>query len=149
MAKQLYHFKDLDLITDTIEVHLRMSPTAKRVQKAHNGLQVDISNSMLPFMPKRDGELQEVTRAMNTAMIGSSYVYAAFGVPYGRMQYRGLVMVDEVTGSPWARKGARKVVTDRALKYSQPRAQPEWYEAAKKSDLKKWVDAAQKILDGG
>lgn len=152
MAKQLYHFEDLDLITETIEVHVSMQPTAKRVQKAHNNLQVNISNSMQDFMPQRDGFLREQTRAANVLMIGTEWVYAAHtpGKNYGRVTYRGLLMVDAVTGSPWARKGAKKVVTDRPLNLTRgnPNAQAEWFKAAKARDGKEWERRVQEDLGG-
>lgn len=148
----LYHIADgrYDLITDTIQVHYRLRgrPLAERVQRAHNGLQVNMANSMDSLMPERDGYLRAETRKRNTEMIGTEYVYAAAGVAYGRYQYGGKVMVGETTGSPFAKKGEKKVITDRMLRYSRPEAVAEWYEAAKDRDAQKWVDQAQRDLEG-
>ena len=148
----LYHIEDgrFDLITDTIQVHYRLrgKPLAERVRKAHNGLQVNMANSMDSLMPQRDGTLRRETRAMNTEMVGTEYVYAAAGVIYGRFQYGGKVVVGETTRSPFAKKGEKKVVTDRMLRYSRPEAVAEWYEAAKARDVQKWVEQAQRDLEG-
>ncbi len=148
MPTKLYHLKDLDIIEDTIEVHFSGERIAERVQNAHNGLQRDMSNSMQDFMPLRVGDLKRLTREKNAEMIGTEYVYAAAGTKYGRFQYHGKVMVGETSGSPYVKKGEKKVVTDRRLRYSQHNAQAEWYEAAKARDGKIWVENAQKALEG-
>lgn len=81
-------------------------------------------------------------------MQGTGRVYAGIG-PQGRMLYEGKVMVDPVTKSPWARPGAKKVVTNKEINFNKlanPNAQKEWFLAAKKKDLKKWVDIAQNAV---
>lgn len=56
-----------------------------------------------------------------------SYVMSFFGetelrlvwsTPYARYLYYGVLMVDSVTGSPWARKGSTKILTDTPLHYA-------------------------------
>lgn len=47
--------------------------------------------------------------------IGSGEV--VWNAPYARFLYYGKVMVGVNTGNPWAKKGERKKVTDRDLKY--------------------------------
>ena len=69
--------------------------------------------------------------------------------PFGRFLYEGKVMVDTKTGSPWARPGAKKVVTDRDLKYSNPKATPHWFDTAKENHGDSWVRAVKKIAGGG
>jgi hypothetical protein len=64
-------------------------------------------------------------------------------------EYEGKVMVDPITGSPWARKGAKKVVTDRMLTYSNPQATPHWFDTAKERHGKQWVDETKRIAGGG
>ena len=75
----------------------------------------------------------------------------------GRFLYYGKGMVDELTGSPWARKGAKKVlVTEFAghtnakedLSYSNPKATPKWFETAKKNHGKAWVTHVKKQAGG-
>ena len=58
-------------------------------------------------------------------------------------------MVDPKTGSPWARPGAKKVVTDRDLEYSNPKATPHWFDTAKENHGKSWVKKVKKIAGGG
>lgn len=153
-AKIVYHLKGYDLVEDSIQVHIPGEVFAKRVQKGHNALQRAIASSMDSLMPQGEtGNLRKVTRGANTAMIGTKYVYAAYGgpngVPYGRFQYGGKVMVGEKNGSPWAIKDDRKKLTDRPLKYSRKEAVPKWYAAAKKRDMKDWISAAERAMNGG
>ncbi len=60
-------------------------------------------------MPMQTGQFINVTKAMSAAVAGTGKVVAA-APPMGRFLYEGRTMVDEKTGSPWARKGARKVL---------------------------------------
>ena len=57
-------------------------------------------------------------------------------------------MVDPETGSPWARKGAKKVVTDKDLNYDKshhPNVTDHWFDTAKKNHLKEWVRVTKKV----
>lgn len=72
-----------------------------------------------------------------------------FPGPYGRFQYGGKVMVDAVTGSPWARPGAKKIVTDRPLKYSRPEATDHWFDAAKAQHGETWIAEVKRRAGGG
>ena len=42
-----------------------------------------------------------------------------WSTPYARYLYYGLLMVDSVTGSSWARKGSSKILTDKPLHYAK------------------------------
>ena len=66
-----------------------------------------------PYIPLETGTL---FRSGNIATkIGSGEVI--WNAPYARFLYYGKVMIGVNTGSPWAKKGERKKVTDRDLKY--------------------------------
>ena len=136
---------DIDIDEKSISIHVRLSEFNTRLDDAQMWLDNAVMNSMLPFMPKRTGSMVQRTRARSTAMMGTGEVCAAVA-PYGRFQYGGLVMVDPVTGSPWARKNAVKVLTDRPLRYSQPNAQPKWFGAANAKDKKMWIDGVAERL---
>ena len=72
-----------------------------------------------------------------------------FPGPYARFLYGGLVMVDPVTRSPWARPGAKKVVTDRKLTFSQPGATDHWFDAAKAANIDYWLSEVKRRAGGG
>ena len=137
------HGKDSD-----IELDVDLSRFEKQYGKAQYALDSMIMTSMQPYMPHRTGTFINVTKAMSAAIAGSGTVVAA-APPMGRFLYEGKVMVDEKTGSPWARPGAKKVVTDRDLKYSNPKATPHWFDTAKENHGDSWVRAVKKIAGGG
>lgn len=130
---------------DGVTFRVNMGRTNRKLAKAQVWLEQQVMNDMLPVMPLRTGSLQQRTRAMNTVMLGSGKVWAA-APPYGRFLYGGKVMVDPVTGSPWARKGAKKVLTDRDLTFSRPGAVAHWFDAIKPARLPAWKAGVKKIL---
>lgn len=145
------HFKGFSVVQNGIEIKLNLDRFERQFRDAQYELDGDVMNSMIPFMPMQTGLFVDVTKAQSAALQGTGKVYAAFG-PQGRFLYEGKVMVDPETGSPWARKGAKKVVTDRPLKYDRskhPRAQAHWFDAAKEQDGKKWINKVKGIAGGG
>lgn len=62
-----------------------------------------------PYVPMQSGHLK------NSAEVGANYV--KYLGPYARFQYGGRVMVGIRSGSPWARRGEKKVLTNRSLSY--------------------------------
>ena len=133
IAKIRYNYRKEDAGRNaTIELEVDLSRFNKQYGKAQYVLDSAVMKDMTPYMPQRTGVFIDVTKAMSAAIAGSGTVIAA-APPMGRFLYEGKVMVDEKTGSPWARPGAKKVVTDRDLDYSNPRATPHWYDTAKKN----------------
>ena len=159
MAKTT-HFKGFSIIAGDLKVKLSLSRFDEQYKKAQYQLDGDVMNSMVPFMPMISGSFINTTRAASAAVQGSGQVYAAYG-PQGRYLYEGKVMVDEVTGSPFARKGAKKVLVSQyagktAAKenidythQAHPKAQDHWFDAAKAADGKKWVRRVKATAGGG
>lgn len=141
------HFPDFTMVKGGVTVKLDLSKYEKRLNGAQFALDSRIMTDMVPYMPMVTGKFIQLTRARSAALAGSGTVCAAAG-PFGRFLYEGKVMVDEMTGSPWARKEARKIVTERPLTYSNPKATPEWFETAKKENLKEWVKDVEDELIG-
>lgn len=132
----------------SVDLGIDFSKTENRVNKAQYRLDSQIMDDMVPFMPMRDGLFIATTRAMSQAMAGTGVVVAA-APPFGRFLYEGKVMVDPATGSPWARKGAKKVVTGRPLNYSKaphPQAQAYWFDVAKKKNMPAWRKMVDKTI---
>ena len=159
MAKTI-HFKGFSIIAGDLKVKLSLSRFDEQYKKAQYQLDGDVMNSMVPFMPMISGSFINTTRAASAAVQGSGQVYAAYG-PQGRYLYEGKVMVDEVTGSPFARKGAKKVLVSQYagktaakenIEYTHqahPKAQDHWFDAAKAADGKKWVRRVKATAGGG
>lgn len=159
MAKTT-HFKGFSIIAGDLKVKLSLSRFDEQYKKAQYQLDGDVMNSMVPFMPMISGSFINTTRAASAAVQGSGQVYAAYG-PQGRYLYESKVMVDEVTGSPFARRGAKKVLVSQyagktAAKenidythQAHPKAQDHWFDAAKAADGKKWVRRVKATAGGG
>jgi hypothetical protein len=113
----------------------------KRVAKANKWLCEEIIKDTDPFVPARTRAL-----AMNVQRHGHAIVYAS---PYARFQYYVKVMIDPATGSTFAPKGVRKVLTERDLQYSKAvhkHAQSHWFEASRAVNEGHWREGVRKIL---
>lgn len=158
LAKIKYDYKkrSKDIVA---ELEIDLSRFERQFSKAQYELDSQIMTDMIPFMPMQTGTFINVTRLMSAAIAGTGKVYAA-APPFGRFLYEGKTMVDEVTGSPWARPGARKVLVSQYsgktgakenLDYSKaahPSVTDHWFEAAKKAYGKQWVEKAKRIAGG-
>ena len=144
------HFKDFSVEKMNVKIKLDMSGLDEAIQRAQYALDGAIMQSMIPFMPKVNGNFIQRTVAKSAAVQGTGIVYAGVG-PEGRFLYEGKVMVDPVTGSTCARPGAKKIVTERELNYNKlanPDVQKEWVLAEKRKDMKEWEDAMNRAIKG-
>lgn len=119
----------------------------ERLKKAQEYVDETVIDKMIPYTPMRNGVLQSSVRY--ATKIGSGKI--EYAVPYDRYQYYGKLMVSSVTGSPYARKGEKKVLTDVDLKYStfrHPLAGAFWFERMKKDHLDEIRNGAAAILGG-
>lgn len=152
IAKVRYNYRKSDARRNsTIELDVDLSRFEKQYGKAQYVLDNAVMTSMEPYMPKRTGVFVNVTKAMSAAIAGSGTVIAA-APPFGRFLYEGKVMVDPVTNSPWARPGAKKIVTDKDLEYDKskhPKATDHWFDTAKSNHGESWVRAVKKEAGGG
>ena len=148
MAKREFKFKDINITGTRVKIEVDMSRFEKQFQNAQYHLDSQVMTDMVPYMPRQSGAFINLTRGRSAALAGSGVVVA--GVPpSGRFLYEGKVMIDPVTGSPWARPGAKKVVTNRPLTYSNPQATPHWFDTAKERHGKQWVEETKRIAGGG
>lgn len=146
--KYKYGYKDRNI---TAEMTIDLGRFDKQYGKAQYKLDSMIMTDMIPYMPMQTGQFINVTRAMSAAIAGSGKVVAA-APPFGRFLYEGKVMVGERSGSPWAQKAERKVVTSRDLQYfkgAHPKAQSHWFDAAKVENAKKWAKKTKQTAGGG
>ncbi len=145
-----FHFPSFSMVAGDITVNISLNRFEKQFQEAQNWLDGQVFTDMEKYMPFRDGNMRNVSAIMSRSMQGTGRVIAG-APPYGRFLYEGKVMVDPVTGSPWARAGAKKVVTDRDLvfdKIAHPRATDHWFDAAKEQYVKSWAKGVKKRAGG-
>ena len=148
MAKKEFAFKDIKIIGTHVRVKVDMSRFEKQFKEAQFHLDSQVMTDMVPYMPRQTNTFINLVRARSAALAGSGVVVA--GVPpSANFLYEGKVMVDPVTNSPWARPGAKKVVTDKPLTYSNPQATPHWFDTAKARHGDKWVEETKRIAGGG
>lgn len=150
MASKTFHFPSFSIVKGDIKVNVSLNRFEKQFQEAQYWLDGQVFTDMEKYMPFHDGNMRNVSAIMSRSMQGSGQVIAG-APPYGRFLYEGKVMVDPVTGSPWARAGAKKVVTDRDLvfdKTAHPRATDHWFDAAKEQYVKSWAKGVKKRAGG-
>lgn len=150
MASKIFHFPSFSIVKGDIKVNVSLNRFEKQFQEAQYWLDGQVYVGMKKYMPTRDGNMIHTTDTMNSSMQGTGKIIGG-APPYGRFLYMGKVMVDPVTNSPWARKGATKVVTDRNIvfdKTENPYATDRWFDVAKEQYVKSWVKGVKKRAGG-
>ena len=146
MAKTT-HFPNISIVSGDLKAHIDMSRLNNNINKAQWWLDNQVMTDMVPYMPFNTGTFINVTRAQSAAIAGAGEVVAG-AAPMGRFLYEGKVMVDPETNSPWARPGATKIVTEKPLTYSNPKATPRWFETAKEQHLSEWIAGVKREVGG-
>lgn len=147
-----------DVNGKTFEIQVSVDPGRfnKQFQQAQFQLDSTIMTDMIPYMPMQTGQFINITKAISAAVAGTGEVCAG-APPFGRFLYEGKTMVDEKTGSPWARKGAKKVLVSQYsgktnakpnLTYANGR-QAHWFDTAKKNHCGEWVNIVKETAGGG
>ena len=88
----------------------------------------NVLRRILRYMPYDSGMTIKVTIAQTNVR----RPFIITNTPYARFLYHGKLMVSDVTGSPWARKGETKHVVNTPLVYTHtknPKAGPYWDKA--------------------
>nr|UVX71786.1 MAG: Minor capsid protein [Bacteriophage sp.]DAY59407.1 MAG TPA: Minor capsid protein [Caudoviricetes sp.] len=157
---KIHHFKGFSIVDGDMKIKLNMDRFSRQYQEAQYLLDGMVMDSMVPFMPMVSGDFIDETRAKSSSMQGTGFVCAA-AAPYGRFLYEGKVMVDEVTGSSYARRGAKKVLVsqfsgrtaaEENLEYTKqahPQAQAKWFDAAKRQYGGTWIRKVKAQAGGG
>lgn len=136
------HLTDISIVDGNIKVNINLSQFNDRFKEAQQWLGDRVLEDSKAFMPLRTGNLQQRSHVQNN---GKEVVFPG---PYARFQFMGNVMVDPVTGSPWARAGAKKVLTDRPLTYSSPTATDHWFDEAKAQYGDYWINGVRERILG-
>lgn len=112
--------------------------------KAQKFVDSECIRLMKPYTPMLMGVLEK--SATLGTKIGSGKIQQI--APYARYQYYGKLMVSSVTGSSYASKGEKKVLTDKDLvhqKSKHPQAGSFWFERMKADHKAKILASARKI----
>jgi len=111
----------------------RMAAASKR---ASHALAIRVAEDTEIYVPAKSKDLVDDTKVKEDEII--------YPGPYAHYLYVGKLRVDPDTGSPWAPKGATKVLDpggrDLDIKKSvHSKAQAHWFEASKAQNLPKWI----------
>lgn len=118
----------------------------ERYVRAQKFVDSEVIRLCAPYTPFDTGSLSRSAN-LGTA-IGSGEV--VWNAPYARYLYYGTLMVSPSTGSPWAKKGERKVQTGRELRYvGAPKRGKLWFERMKADHKQEILDGARRIIGGG
>lgn len=135
----------LSFTLDSKKFKRDMAQLDKRVRFAGSGAKhavaIQIAKDTEQYVPARTKSLSDRTR-----VDGDTIIYPG---PYARFLYYGKLMIDPNTGSPWAPKGATKVVTGKDLNISKAvhsKAQSHWFEASKAQNKEKWIRVAGRAM---
>lgn len=96
-----------------------------------------------PYTPHLTGALKRSAKAGTD--IGSGEV--VWNSPYARFHYYGNVMISPSTGSTWAKKDEKKILTDRPLSYHGGGGKL-WFERMKADHRDKILEGAAKKAGG-
>lgn len=143
--KKIHKLDDLTVIRAGATLKVDTSRLEKNLNKAQYSLDSRVMTDMIPLMPMQTGNFIQRTVAQSASIAGTGKVVAG-APPFGRFLYYGKVMVGEISRSPWAMSGEKKVVTDRNLRFSRPEAKAFWFEEAKKRHKDEWIDLVRKEL---
>ena len=135
----------INISGDGMEVKVKFDRLARYMSASQRALDGQILTDMVQYIPMQTGHLTSETIAVNKENIGTGELVLDT-TEYARYLYHGKLMVDPVTGSSWARRGTKKVLTDRDLSYSisaHGQAGKQWFERAKNDRKRTWLKVAR------
>lgn len=125
-----------------VKVTIDTNAVRMKLEAANKKARAETAKQILPDCNRFCPEDQSVL--INSSISHSRYNdgLLVWVTPYARLQYYGLLMVDSVTGSPWARKGTNKKLTDKELtyhpKHSNSTPSKLWCEKARETYNEDW-----------
>ena len=128
---------------DTNAVRMKLEAASKKALAVTSKQALADCNE---FCPEDQGVL------INSSISHSRYTdgLLVWVTPYARYLYYGLLMVDSVTHSAWARKGTNKMLTDKELiyhpKHSSSTPGKLWCEKARETYSEDWRQIYQNAL---
>lgn len=127
-----------------VGIKLDTSRIERNLKNAQRKLDEAVLLDTTPYVPK--GGTGYLRGSGHIEDGGGAVVW---GANYSHFQYVGYVRTDE-NGRVWVGKNEQKpILTNRPLQYSQPGAEKEFFEAAKRDHLKEWEDIVKREVDKG
>lgn len=120
---------------------LNLGKFDKITEQARYELAKIIIKDTTPYVPHKEGRLEKAIIREN----GRQIVYKK---PYARFLWHGKLMLAP-NGSSWAKKGEKKHVVNKDLKFNQsinPYAGKYWFLRSKNNNLNKWADDLKNLI---
>lgn len=133
---------------DFMDITVDLTRIENNIKKAQFALDVQIMRDYEPLMPRQRATFIQLTHAKSMALAGTGKVIAGTA-PMGHYLHTGKLMVDPLTRSAWARRGVKKVYTDKDLRLWYPTAQAHWSDVAKSIHMKEWEQLVRRIVAEG
>lgn len=103
---------------DRNAVKMRIRAASEKALRETKG---QILSDCNEFVPNDHGVLRDSSESHSyvVSLFDETELRLVWSTPYARYLYYGLLMVDSVTGSAWAKRGGMKVLTDKPLHYAK------------------------------
>lgn len=122
-----------------VDIQLNTNRIDRNLKNAQKKLDEDVLKDTTPYVSK--GGTGYLRGSGHVVPGGGEVVWEG---PYAHFQYVGYVRTDE-NGRVWVGENEQKpILTDRPLKYQQPGAEKEFFEAAKRDHKEEWISDARK-----
>ena len=117
----------------------------RRYSRAQKFVDSEVIRLCDPYTPFESGMLK-LSATLGTVVGRGEVIWNS---PYARYLYYGMLMVSPTTGSPWAKRGERKKLTDKQLNYNgAPKRGKLWFERMKTDHKTEILDGARRLVGG-
>lgn len=128
-------------IVGNVNIHLDTNRIDRNLKRAQDVLDQQILGDMLEYMPFQQGALRGATQIVEPGLIQTN-------TPYAHYQYTGELYLTE-DGRSFANKGEQKYPTGMSLHYHTPGTSDHWFERAKQTHGKEWIDLVKREVGKG
>ena len=128
-------------IVGNVNIHLDTNRIDKNLKRAQDVLDQQVLGDMLEYMPFQQGALRGATQIIEPGLIQTN-------TPYAHYQYTGELYLTE-DGRSFANKGEQKYPTGMPLNYHAPGTSDHWFERAKETHGKQWIDLVKREVGKG
>ncbi len=138
----------IDSTVGKVDIKLSTDRIDENIKEAQKSLNMQIVGDCEQYTPIQQGALRGSVHYPE-GIYGGEIAWGDHNAPYAHYIYSGFLRTDE-TGRVFVGKNEKKsVLTDTPLKYHHPGTGSMWFETAKKSHGKDWIDLAKRKAGKG
>nr|DAV71652.1 MAG TPA: Minor capsid protein [Caudoviricetes sp.]DAW11427.1 MAG TPA: Minor capsid protein [Caudoviricetes sp.] len=125
-----------------VDIHIDTKRIDENLKRAQDLLDGRVLNDMKEYIPMdQQKALRNATHIVQPGLIESD-------TPYAHYQYTGELYLTE-DGRSWARAKEHKYPTGMPLHYHAPGTSDHWFERAKETHKKEWIDIVKREVGKG